>query len=128
MCRCQNLRLVIKFNYLVNYPFNTVEMLQNKYMIIYNNNLMLFCFFVSFSPQPDYLECNPFSMHDNRNSFQDHGVYFGHVSTDLHSKDVKVVVYFTLMFPIGRVNRGVGNTGSIWTERRIPTTSIGTKE
>lgn len=28
--------------------------------------------------QPDYFECNPFSMHDNRNSFQDHGVYFGH--------------------------------------------------
>ncbi|XP_072026732.1 testis-expressed protein 36-like [Amphiura filiformis] len=28
--------------------------------------------------QPDYMECNPFSSHDNRHSFQDHGVYFGH--------------------------------------------------
>ncbi|XP_041477365.1 testis-expressed protein 36-like [Lytechinus variegatus] len=25
-----------------------------------------------------YIHENPFSMHDNRNSFQDHGVYFGH--------------------------------------------------
>ncbi|KAJ8025963.1 hypothetical protein HOLleu_33676 [Holothuria leucospilota] len=28
--------------------------------------------------QASYGEINTFSMHDNRNSFQDHGVYFGH--------------------------------------------------
>ncbi|XP_077992268.1 testis-expressed protein 36-like [Glandiceps talaboti] len=28
--------------------------------------------------QGTYNETNPFSLHDNRHSFQDHGVYFGH--------------------------------------------------
>ncbi|PIK34818.1 putative testis-expressed sequence 36 protein-like isoform X1 [Apostichopus japonicus] len=28
--------------------------------------------------QDSYSDANTFSMHDNRNSFQDHGVYFGH--------------------------------------------------
>lgn len=28
--------------------------------------------------QESYSDINTFSMHDNRNSFQDHGVYFGH--------------------------------------------------